>query len=325
MSTPIVYKSTDASAPVLTGTAGDLITLLDAVLVNGYGTKAAAGWSKPFSATNKAVYRPGSGVQHYFHVDDNSPNVTAAGKEAQFRGSETASAFQTGTGFFPTTAQLALGSGLMIRKSASADATARAWVIVADDRTCYIFVLTGDTASVHMAAMFGEFYSLSTDTDSYRSIVIGRNTANSATISTTVEMLPVLSPGITTTMNAHFVARDIRGVGSSTAARKWGDTARAGATALYNMGSTGLTLPEPVTNTIHVAPIHITELTSDVRGRLRGLFHVCHSACLASPLGIADGSTVVGTDVYTGRTFYVVSSLNNYTYFLDMTGSWETN
>jgi hypothetical protein len=321
-----VYKSTDASAPSLDGTAGSLITVLDACLVNGYGTQPSAGWSKAFSASNQATYKGGSGVQHFFHVDDNSPNVTAAGKEAQFRGSETATAFQTGTGFFPTTAQIALGAGLVIRKSTTATSTARAWVIVADDRTCHIFVLTGDTASVYMGAMFGEFYSLDTVTDSYRSIVIGRVTANSGTISTTIEMLPVLVPSVGTTENGHFVARNYSGVGTSAAVRKWGDTARGNATALYNMGSQGLSLPEPVTSEIHVAPIHITDLNQDVRGRMRGFFHVCHNASpLAVNGGIADLSTVAGTGVYAGRTFLVLASLNNYVYFIDITGPWETN
>lgn len=38
-----VYRWDDASAPTLTGQLGSLITLLDAVLVNGYGSKTAAG------------------------------------------------------------------------------------------------------------------------------------------------------------------------------------------------------------------------------------------------------------------------------------------
>ena len=49
--TVTVYRSTDASAPVLTGVAGAMKAVLDACLVNGYGAKAAAGWSAPFSAT----------------------------------------------------------------------------------------------------------------------------------------------------------------------------------------------------------------------------------------------------------------------------------
>jgi hypothetical protein len=43
--TVTVYKSTDASAPVMCGQYGKLVQLLDAILVNGYGAKASLGWS----------------------------------------------------------------------------------------------------------------------------------------------------------------------------------------------------------------------------------------------------------------------------------------
>ena len=47
-----VYRWDDASAPVLTGEVGKLAALLKACLVTGYGSKTAAGWSNPYSATN---------------------------------------------------------------------------------------------------------------------------------------------------------------------------------------------------------------------------------------------------------------------------------
>lgn len=66
-----VYKSTDSGAPTITRSLGSLIALLDACLVNGYGSKAAAGWTKSFSGTNKAIYRQGTGSsQRYLYVDD---------------------------------------------------------------------------------------------------------------------------------------------------------------------------------------------------------------------------------------------------------------
>ncbi|WP_297486902.1 MULTISPECIES: hypothetical protein [Pseudomonadota] len=37
--TVTIYSSKDASAPALTGIAGSLVAVLDACLVNGYGTK----------------------------------------------------------------------------------------------------------------------------------------------------------------------------------------------------------------------------------------------------------------------------------------------
>jgi hypothetical protein len=73
-----VYRSTDASAPVLTGQVGSLTALLDAVLVNGYGALTAAGWSINQTTTNKRGYKQNltgsnntSGMLLY--VDDTGP------------------------------------------------------------------------------------------------------------------------------------------------------------------------------------------------------------------------------------------------------------
>jgi hypothetical protein len=324
-----IYKSTDASAPVLTGQVGSLTAVLLACLVNGYGAKAAAGWTNPFSGTNQRIFRPGSGVQHYFGVDDNASG-TGGAKEASVTGWETATAWATNvtpgsnTGPFPTNAQNTLG--VTMRKSTTADATARAWTVVADARTCYVFMQSGDSAGLYLGAVFGEFYSLLATTDLYRSIVIGRPTPNIGTISATTEMVPVLATGGNTAMAGHYMPRSYAGLGSSIACRKWGDSARANASGSnYFMGSQGLSLPEPVTGAIHVAPIHLSELNFDVRGRMRGLFHCCHNGAAAAPTGFTDGATVVGSGAYVGRTFYVVSSPTQYVYFFDMTGPWETN
>lgn len=56
-----VYRFDDAGAPTLSAAAGALISVLDACLVNGYGAKPAAGWTKAFSDTNQAAYRQGAG------------------------------------------------------------------------------------------------------------------------------------------------------------------------------------------------------------------------------------------------------------------------
>ena len=46
-----VYRSTDAGAPLLTNSNGSLIAVLKACLVDGYGSKASAGWTAPFLRT----------------------------------------------------------------------------------------------------------------------------------------------------------------------------------------------------------------------------------------------------------------------------------
>ena len=328
MSSPVFYQSTDTSAPVLTGTAGDLINLLNKCLVTGYGSQAAAGWTMPYtvagSPTVQAVFRPGSGVQHYFHVDDNSPNVTAAGKEAQFRGSEGATGFQAGiTNYFPTTAQIALGSGLVIRKSATADSTARAWKIVADDRTAYIFIVTGDGG--YLCAAFGEFYSILNSTDLYRSFVIGRTSANSASAS------PDLFGDQSTTfatLGGHYIPRAYTGTGGAQAFGKFGDFIRGGAS---NFGAgTGVANPNGADGGLHIVPIHLLETfaANCVRGRMRGIAQVCQTSAT-----FTDGDSILGdpASAYSGRTFTYVKGLVSSTSFntggisADLSGPWETN
>lgn len=323
MSAVRVFRSSDASAPALSGTVGSLTGVLTACLVSGYGSVPAAGWTNPYSGTNQKVYRPGSGVQHYFHVDDNSPDATALAKEGQVAGSETASAWRTGTNFFPTTTQ-ETESGLVIRKSATADATARSWIVVADDRTCYVFVQTGDVAGFYMGAAFGEFYSLLTTPDSFRSMVIARNTKNVATTSAgSAENLAALQTGaLATTQVGHYIARQYTGIGTSAPFRKWGDSARAGLTAGPQFaGSSGLVLPEPVTGAIHVAPVHLNSVSAVVHGRMRGFFHICHNAVTA----MSDGDVITGAGAYVGRTFLVVRATGSYALIFDITGPWETN
>lgn len=57
-----LYKSTDSGAPAMTSAAGSLISVLDACLVDGYGGKVAAGWSKAVidAATKQVGYTQGA-------------------------------------------------------------------------------------------------------------------------------------------------------------------------------------------------------------------------------------------------------------------------
>lgn len=68
-----VYRSTDTSAPVLNGSVGTFINVLDACLVNGYGDKTSMGWTKEYSGTNTASYQMPSGTsQSSLNVNDNA-------------------------------------------------------------------------------------------------------------------------------------------------------------------------------------------------------------------------------------------------------------
>ena len=70
-----LYQSSDVGAPIFYGTSGSLVDLLDACLVNGYGSKSGAGWIKPFPNTGNKVgcYKMNTGSLACLIVQDNGP------------------------------------------------------------------------------------------------------------------------------------------------------------------------------------------------------------------------------------------------------------
>lgn len=319
-----VYKSTDASAPVLTGQAGSLITLLDAILVNGYVGKTAAGWTKPYSGTNLAAYRTGAGAMNYLRVDDSAAGTYALGREAFLRGYEAMTAISTGTGPFPTTSQLT--SGCFLQKSATAGATAVPWVAIADSRTLYLFIYTGMYAGWH-GMMFGEFYSVKGSGDAYRSILICRasqetvvsGNAAFAIPSSATEYLEQLV-GITSNIAGHYVPRTWDGLQSATLVGKHGNTAHS-ASVLAGV----LAYPNNTDNAVYLSQVWLHDGTTNpiIRGRLRGFWHFLH------PVGVKinDGDTWSGTGALAGKTFMAIkpTSAGNGVFVMETSDTWETN
>jgi hypothetical protein len=313
--TVTIYKSTDTSAPSLTGQAGSLITLLDAVLVNGYGSKAAAGWAKSFAGTNQATYRPASGTQFYLHCNDAAPSTA---KEARVWGSETASAVLTGTNLFPTAAQQT--NGLFARKSTTADSTARAWIIGADAYTLHMFVATGDLAGAYMGWSFGDFVKLGTD--GYNCQVIGRDTENSATTTTSVERMPLLATTLSGAAGGHYVPRAYTGVAGAINNGVHVDAIKSGApTVMGGGGSSAMQYLNGMDGGLYLSPIWLHETgTQTIRGRMRGLWGFCHNAA-----AVNDGDTFSGSGSLAGRTFLIIkASGSSGLYVLETSDPWDT-
>jgi len=167
-----VYRSDDSSAPQLTCTQGSFISLLKACLVNGYGSKAAAGWSLHLEDTvnHKAIFRnnSGSGSGRYWRVcNDARPTAAqAVGSNhgiVTIKGCAAASTVDTTTGDFPravTGTDLHFTSELGIYQNMWYSAvdilgtpssppvitTVIPWVIVADEQTAWIFTYPYDFA-----------------------------------------------------------------------------------------------------------------------------------------------------------------------------------
>lgn len=120
--------------------------------------RASAGWAKPFSGTNLAVYQSVApdALQLFFRVNDSLTTF------AEARGYGQATAVDAVDDPFPTLAQHAQ-SQYGIRKSLTVDAVQRPWVVVADDKFFYIFIAWAHThASYHIwnASWFGDFVPL---------------------------------------------------------------------------------------------------------------------------------------------------------------------
>jgi len=147
---PRIYRHTDPGAPALSGIVGSLTALLDAVLVDGYGTgpsaKPPAGWTREFMATNKRAYRnnPVTGTGAFVRVDDDATSPGNA-RHAWVRTFLAMTDIDTGTDPAPTAAQLA--DGVIFAKSDALSSAARPWAIFANERFFYLFVNLNNAAS----------------------------------------------------------------------------------------------------------------------------------------------------------------------------------
>lgn len=291
-----IYRSTDVSAPTMSGTIGSLITVLDACLITGYGSQPAAGWTKPYTGTNLAVYRmaattaPATGM--YLRVDDTAAQV------ARIRGFQTMSDVNTGSNPFPTDAQV--NGGLAIRKSVTAAATARPWVLVSDDRGFYLWVfgnqtVYGVTDSSDTVMFFGDIIT-NESTDGGECVLIG---STSAATSGNVQTFGTIA----TTYNAavgHFIAKPFTGLGGSWPVSKIKRAPSATATSTVIGPAVSGAYPDPVTGGVNLFAIEIIESNIVFRGLMPGFWEPY-------------GGTNVGT---IGDTFNGAGSLAGQTFIL---------
>lgn len=298
-----IYRSTDASAPVLTGQVGTLVALLDACLVTGYGAQSPAGWSKPFTGANKAAFQQNGDCQHLIRVQDDGPGAGGA-REARITGYESMSTVDVGTNPYPTAAQGVGGVAMVVcRKSATADGVARPWIVVADPFTFYLLVQTGDTASTYFTIHFGEYFAFQAN-NIYRNLIIGRTAENTGAVAS--EQFGNFDPSLSVTPG-HFIARGHTWTVGSVAIGKHGDTAKNGAGASNMSGEVPFTNPED--GAVYLSPIWLHDPNTipvfGLPGRMRGLWHFCHPFA-----SVNDQQTIIGDGELAGKTFLFVRNIS---------------
>jgi hypothetical protein len=318
-----VYASTDGSAPALDGSAGSLCTVLDACLVNGYGAKAAAGWAIAFTGTNKRAYRPPSGsLRGYVRVQDDAPRAAPFNNanEARINCFEAMSAIDTGTGRYPTAA----ATNVILQKSQGVGINAP-WIVVADARTVYMFVQSGDYGNSWASFMAGEYYSLRSGGDAYNGILIGNVTetlVGNPVPSPVNENLPKFS-ALTAVTAGHYVPRGHSQTGPLiTTNYIVGKHGHPGHSAAALAGV--LQYPHPVDGGLWLAQVWVHEpLTLPyVRGRMRGFWHCLHPAST-----LKHGDTWSGTGALAGKNFMAIgpTPAMDGIFVMETSDTWETN
>jgi hypothetical protein len=306
-----LYSSTDASAPTLQGVVGgasfpfadgSLANLLDKILVAGYGSTTAAGWTRSFTATSHATWRQGAGSQLYLDcLDDGS--LTAGAREAEMFGIESATAVGAGTNFFPTTAQQS--TGIKVRKSNTADTTQRTWFALADNKTFTLFTnfsYGAGSTEYYSVFHFGDFYSFKSS-DAYNCIIIGRITSATADAQGN-ETFGAESGSAVGTQIGHYVARGYNQAAGSVQVGKSGEAFSTNTAALQQMGNANhvLNVPNPEDSGLYLMRSFIidptTTPTTNLRGFLRGIWAPQHNGALI-PLEY----TWQGQGGLSGRTF----------------------
>lgn len=251
-----------------------------------------AGFSKAFSGTNKAAYRSDAlaGTRLFMRIDDTGTT------NARIRGYETMSDVDTGTGLFPTDAQIS-GGGYLYK----ATSTNRPWKLMSDGRLIYFFCDPVNTNAWEGGFVFGDIDSYASP-DAYSNLLILSPNSNQACF---IRELANAS-------GAYF-ARSYTQLGGSLASAKYSHGRASG------LGQAGQAYPAPVDNSLHLWPVEVWEGTDRARGMMPGLWNPIHGS--TTPHGL------VADDIpnLPGRTVIVqTTGTASYECAIDLTGPWRS-
>ncbi|NDP57997.1 MAG: hypothetical protein GZ090_01380 [Oxalobacteraceae bacterium] len=397
--TTVKYFMSDMpGAPVMNGTAGAMIAVLDACLINGFGLKtvdslvvsgnvatmsistghshtvdsvaliagatpadlngeqritavttttvsfattgianqtatgtittkmAPAGWLKPFSGTNLAVYKSAlpESTGMYLRVDDTATTMT------KVVGYESMADISSGAGAFPSASQVPGGG--QWAKSTYANSTAVNWAVISDGRSfiVHIAISSGYNASYIQGHTrgFGDFIPFKPAGDVYAcSLNYAVSTTPAAASTGTLD-------AYRGSYNTNALPRGVSGLGGSALyylCSYIGTNANEESGSDTGSGSLGR-FPSSVDGGLRLSKSYFGTASgnADPRGELAGLYYVPHSFMADS---FRAGDKLVGTGPIAGRTLLALnpSAGNPTTFsntsagvsFVDITGPWR--
>lgn len=273
--------------------------------------QAPAGWTKPYTGTNKAAFRCGGGNQMYLRLDDSQSQY------ARVIGYQAMTDVDTGTDQFPTTAQVS--GGLYWPKSNAADAVARTWVLVATDRLLHLFVngYTSTNGAYCSIYTFGDIKSYKSS-DQFGTLLVG--TTSSTMFNNTYASA---CTGLNASTSGHYLVRSYTAVGGSVAAGKHGDSAKIALGSNFGGSAAScIAYPNPVDGGLYLSPLWVHEPTPQaVRGEIPGFWGSLHYA----PLSLLDTFTGA-SGTLAGKKFIAVRdgySTYQGSMFLEISNTWS--
>ena len=316
-----VYSSADVGAPVLNMSSGSLVAVLDACLVNGYGSKPGSGWAKSFAdSTLRAAYKQGVGGNgHYFYLDD------SAGASARCRGYEAMTDINTGTRPFPFDAPLYMHK----HNGVAGD---RGWYLIANESTFY-FVTQYDTATYWTSSSltaFGKTRSYHPG-DNWDTMLIAAinavhtgDASGGSALGSFGTNAGFYTPRYDMTFYGHFMARRWHGMGSASNVAKYGVPMLCDSDLCYKMSNVGAArigmqsygyIPNPPDGAIFLNPLRIIEDRS-LRATIPGLWqHYLGQRYMTT------GDRMFGTGELAGREFMYFCGWHT-SYFIEVSDTW---
>jgi len=281
---------------------------------------ASAGWEKPFTGTNKAVYRSTdvTGARFYLRVDDSNNVFT------RVRGFESMSDVDTGSGPFPLDAQMT-GGGYW-HKAVSANATAIPYLLAADAKLLLQAICHGVSSSTENTITavygFGEGPPINPAGDAFATVLSAAgSTGNSPNYGA---LSGATNDG--STQGGAWFARGWQGLGSAVYARP---VPESGSTsALSGNDSTLGYGPGRVDGAVKMARMLLKEQGNP--GELRSIVPGCcfvpqalDNSLFATSFALTEGAGDLAgrrlAAVFTGASYSVRSG----TAFVDVTGPWR--
>ena len=249
---------------------------------------APAGWLKPFSGTNLAAYKSAdpASTACYLRIDDSTT------LSARVIGYETMSDINTGTGPFPTTAQMS-GGGYWPKSIQTTGAVD--WYLFADSRMFYFAPVPGRSQSATFLCGtlrgFGDIVAYKPSGDAYGCVL-----SYSATSTVTSQFDGSLSNSPTSII---ATPRGYTGVGSAAWHFTW--AVIGGSNAISGITASSGGFPNPVDGSLMMVRRHLTPTGQGYpRGELPGYIHFSQSGIydVFRPL-----DTVPGTSLFAGKRF----------------------